>query len=260
MGQLPLQYAEYADIGSEDDAKGLAEHSSHDLAIQLVPDAQPPHQPLYNLLATELVVLRKYLAEYMAWGWIWRSKSSAGAPILFVKKKEGSLRLCVDYGGLNKITVKNRHPLLLISESLERLAQAKLYTKLDVQEAYHRVRIREGDEWKTAFCMRYEHLEYTVMPFGLTNTAAQFQAYMNKALVGLVDITCIVYLDNILIFSDTEEEHVVHVKEILQRLRKAKLYVKLSKCEWHTQRTEYLGYIVSPEGISIDQERVKTIS
>jgi hypothetical protein len=98
------------------------------------------------------------------------------------------------------------------------------------------------------------------MPFGLTNAPAQFQAYMNEALVGLVDITCIVYLDNILIFSDTEEEHVVHVKEILQRLRKAKLYVKLSKCEWHTQSTEYLGYIFSPEGISIDQERVKTIS
>jgi hypothetical protein len=177
-----------------------------------------------------------------------------------VKKKDGSLRLCVDYRGLNKITVKNRHPLPLISESLERLAQAKFYTKLDVREAYHRVRIREGDEWKTAFRTRYGHFEYTVMPFGLTNAPAQFQAYMNEALVGLVDITCIVYLDDILIFSDTEEEHVVHVKEILQRLREAKLYVKLSKCEWHTQRTEYLGYIVSPEGISIDQERVKTIS
>jgi hypothetical protein len=116
MSQLPPQYAEYADVGSEDDAKGLAEHSSHDLAIQLVSDAQPPHQPLYNLLATELEVLRKYLAEYMARGWIGRSKSSAGAPILFVKKKDSSLRLCVDYRGLNKITVKNQHPLPLISE------------------------------------------------------------------------------------------------------------------------------------------------
>jgi hypothetical protein len=144
MAQLPPQYAEYVDVGSEDDAKGLAEHFSHDLAIQLVPDAQLPHQPLYNLSATELEVLRKYLAEYMAQGWIQRSKSSAGAPILFVKKKDGSLRLCVDYRGLNKIMVKNQHPLPLISESLERLTQAKFYTKLDVQEAYHRVRIREG--------------------------------------------------------------------------------------------------------------------
>jgi hypothetical protein len=260
MGQIPPDYAEYADVGSEEDAKGLAEHSSHDLPIQLVPDTHPPHQPLYNLSAIELEVLRKYLAEYMARGWIRRSRSPAGAPILFVKKKDGSMRLCVDYRGLNRITIKNRHPLPLISESLERLAQAKFYTKLDVREAYHRIRIREGDEWKTAFRTRYGHFEYMVMPFGLTNAPAQFQAYMNEALVGLVDVTCIVYLDDVLIFSETEKEHVSHVREVLQRLREAKLFVKLSKCEWHTQRTEYLGYIVSPEGISIDKDRVKTIS
>ena len=97
------------------------------------------------------------------------------------------------------------------------------------------------------------------MPFGLTNAPAQFQAYMNEALAGLVDVTCIVYLDDILIFSNSEEEHTGHVREVLERLRKAKLYVKLSKCEWHTDRTEYLGYVVSPEGVSIDPERVKTI-
>lgn len=258
--QIPSVYAEYADVGSEEDAKGLAEHSQHDLSITLTPDAQPPHQPLYNLSSMELEILRKYLTEYMERGWIRRSKSPAGAPILFVKKKDGSMRLCVDYRGLNKVTVKNRHPLPLISESLERLSQARYYTKLDVREAYHRIRIREGDEWKTAFRTKYGHYEYMVMPFGLTNAPAQFQAYMNQALVGLIDVICIVYLDDILIFSDSEEEHVAHVKEVLQRLRDAKLYVKLSKCEWHTQRTEYLGYIVTPEGISIDPERVKTIT
>jgi hypothetical protein len=260
VAQLPPQYAEYADVGSEEDARIAPEHSSNDLAINLVPDSQPPHLPLYNLSAMELEILRKYLSEYMARGWIRRSKSSAGAPILFVKKKDGSLRLCVDYRGLNKITIKNRHPLPLITESLERLAAAKYYTKLDVREAYHRIRIREGDEWKTAFRTRYGHFEYMVMPFGLTNAPAQFQAYINETLAGLVDVTCIVYLDDILIFSDTEEEHEHHVKEVLQRLREAKLYVKLSKCEWHTQRTEYLGYIVEPRGISVDPERVKTIS
>lgn len=259
-GQLPPEYAEFADVGSEDDARGIPNHASHDLAIQTLPGTQPPHQPLYNLSATELLVLRKYLSDYLARGWIRRSKSPAGAPILFVKKKDGTLRLCVDYRGLNKITLKNRHPLPLITESLERLAQAKYYTKLDVRDAYHRIRIKEGDEWKTAFRTRYGHFEYLVMPFGLTNAPAQFQAYMNEALAGLVDITCIVYLDDILIFSDTEEEHVGHVKEVLERLRKAKLYVKLSKCEWHTQRTEYLGYIITPQGVSVDQDRVKTIS
>jgi hypothetical protein len=141
------------------------------------------------------------------------------------------LRLCVDYQGLNKVTVKNRHPLPLIAESLERLAQAKIYTKLDIRDAYHRIRIKEGDEWKTAFRTRYGHFEYTVMPFGLTNAPAQFQAYMNEALAGLVNVTYIVYLDDILIFSNSKKEHVEHVREVLDRLRKAKLYVKLSKCE-----------------------------
>jgi hypothetical protein len=256
---LPPEYSDFADVASEDDSKELAAHSRNDLAINVAEGEVPPYQPLYGLSEAELVVLRKYLAEFMQRGWIRRSKSPAGAPILFAKKKDGSLRLCVDYRGLNKVTVKNRHPLPLIAESLERLAQAKIYTKLDIRDAYHRIRIKEGDEWKTAFRTRYGHFEYMVMPFGLTNAPAQFQAYMNEALAGLVDVTCIVYLDDILIFSNSKEEHTEHVREVLDRLRKAKLYVKLSKCEWNTDRTEYLGYVVTPEGVSINPERVKTI-
>jgi hypothetical protein len=259
MTNLPPEYSDFADVASEDNSKELAVHSRNDLAINIAEGEVPPYQPLYGLSEAELVVLRKYLAEFMQRGWIRRSKSPAGAPILFAKKKDGSLRLCVDYRGLNKVTVKNRHPLPLIAESLERLAQAKIYTKLDIRDAYHRIRIKEGDEWKTAFRTRYGHFEYTVMPFGLTNAPAQFQAYMNEALAGLVDVTCIVYLDDILIFSNSKKEHVEHVREVLDRLRKAKLYVKLSKCEWHTDRTEYLGYVVTPEGVSIDPERVRTI-
>jgi hypothetical protein len=137
MGQMPPQYAEFSDVASEDNARILAEHAPHDLAIEIIPGSQPPHRPLYNLSATELELLRKYVTEYLSRGWIRRSKSPAGAPILFAKKKDGGMRLCVDYRGLNKITLKNRHPLPLITESLERLAQAKVYTKLDVREAYH---------------------------------------------------------------------------------------------------------------------------
>jgi hypothetical protein len=256
---MPSEYSAYAEVASEEDAKALAEHGPNDLTIDLTPGGVPPYHPLYNLSRTELELLREYLEEYVARGWIRRSKSSAGAPILFAKKKDGSMRLCVDYRGLNKVTIKNRHPLPLIMESLDRLSQAKYFTKLDVREAYHRVRIREGDEWKTAFRTRYGHFEYTVMPFGLTNAPAQFQALINETLQGLVDVSCIVYLDDILIFSDTMEQHTQHVKEILNRLRNARLYIKLSKCEWHTQRTEYLGYVISPDGVSIDEARVKTI-
>jgi len=256
---VPIHYIHYIDLGSEENATAIPDHGPQDLSITITEGEQPPFKPLYNLSATELQVLRKYLTEYLSRGWIRRSKSPAGAPILFAKKKDGSLRLCVDYRGLNKITIKNRCPLPLITESLERLSQAKIYTKLDIREAYHRIRIKEGDEWKTAFRTRYGHYEYTVMPFGLTNAPAQFQAYMNQALAGLIDITCIVYLDDILVFSDNEEDHIRHVKEVLDRLREFKLYVKLDKCEWHTDRTEYLGYIIAPEGVSIDPSRVQTI-
>jgi hypothetical protein len=257
--ELPPQYSDYAKVASEDEARELPEHGPQDLAITLEEGATVPHMPLYNLSATELETLRAYIDEYLARGWIRRSKSPAGAPILFAKKKDGSLRLCVDYRGLNKITIKNRGPLPLIAESLNRLASARVFTKLDVRDAYHRVRIREGDEWKTAFRTRYGHFEYTVMPFGLTNAPAQFQAHMNHVLAGLVDICCIVYLDDILVFSDSEEEHVGHVKEVLDRLLQAKLFIKASKCEWHTRHTEYLGFIISPEGISVDPARVKTV-
>jgi RNase H-like domain found in reverse transcriptase/Reverse transcriptase (RNA-dependent DNA polymerase)/Integrase zinc binding domain/Chromo (CHRromatin Organisation MOdifier) domain len=176
-----------------------------------------------------------------------------------VKKKDGTLRLCVDYRGLNEVTIKNRHPLPLISESLDRLTHANVFTSLDLKEAYHRLRIKEGDEWKTAFRTRYGHFEYTVVPFGLTNAPAAFQAYINKALVGLVDVICIVYLDDILIFSNSEEEHIEHVKTVLERLREHKLYVNADKCSFHTTETEYLGYLITPDGVSIDPSRVKTI-
>jgi len=256
---LRPEYREFEDMALPDKASELAAHGDQDLAIELQPGASPPYQPLYNMSTVELGYLRKYVEDYLQRGWIRRSRSPAGAPILFAKKKDGSLRLCVDYRGLNKITVKNRHPLPLIAESLERLAKAKWYTKLDIRDAYHRIRIKEGDEWKTAFRTRYGHFEYLVMPFGLTNAPAAFQAYINQALAGLVDISCVVYLDDILVFSDTEEDHIGHVKEVLERLRQAKLYVKLSKCEFHKHDVEFLGYIVCPEGIKVDPSRVKTV-
>lgn len=259
VGQIPPQYAEFANVRLEEHLQILPKHSKHNLAIKLIEGTTPPYQLLYNLSPTELGILRQYIKEYLQRGQIRRSKSLAGALILFVKKKDSTLRLCVDYRSLNKITIKNCRSLPLILESLERLLQANFFTKLDVREAYYRIRIAEGDKQKTAFRTRYSYFEYTVMPFSLTNAPAQFQAYINETLAGLVDVSCIVYLDDILIFSKTEEEHVEHVKEVLQRLREAKLYIKLSKCEQHTQSTKYLGYIISPKGVSVDQDCVKTI-
>ena len=218
---LPEYLSEYRDVFSKQEADKLPEQrigGSH--AIDVMPGEEPPYGPIYNLSNLELNELRRYLEEAMQKGIIQHSTSPAGAPILFVPKKNGGLRLCVDYRGLNKVTIKNRHPLPLITETLDRLGGAKHFTKFDLIDAYHRIRIRDGDEWKTAFRTRYGHFEYRVMPFGLANAPATFQAYINKALVGLVDLICVVYLDDILIFSNSEAEHRKHVKLVLDRLRK----------------------------------------
>ena len=217
--ELPRELLDYEDVFLSEAASVLPALKQGDHAIEVEAGKEPPYGPLYNLSQTELSELRRYLEDALQKGWIRRSTSSAGAPILFVPKKDGGLRLCVDYRDLNAVTVKNRHPLPLITETLDRLCGAKAFTKLDLKDAYHRIRIKEGDEWKTAFRTRYGHFEYLVMPFGLANAPATFQAYINRALTGLVDVTCVVYLDDILIYSADVSEHWQHVKEVLERLR-----------------------------------------
>jgi hypothetical protein len=257
LSELPTEYEEYRDVFSEDAANTLPPRGRPEHAIEVTGD--PPHGPIYNLSEKELKVLREYLQEGLERGWIRESTSPAGSPILFVPKKDGELRLCVDYRGLNKLTVKNRYPLPLTSEILDRLSKATCFTKLDLRNAYHRVRIREGDEWKTAFRTRYGHFEYLVMPFGLANAPATFQAYINRALVGLVDVTCIVYLDDILIYSDDPTAHRRHVAEVLERLRKHGLYAKLSKCKFNAEEVDFLGFVLGPDGIAMEHSRVQTI-
>ncbi len=173
--EVPSEYADFADVFSPKLAAELPEHTGiNDHAIELVDDRQPPYGPIYSLGQVELETLKTYIENNLANGFIRPSKSPAGAPILFDKKPDGSLRLCVDYRGLNNLTIKNRYPLPLVGESWDRLGRARRFTQLDLTNAYHRMRIREGDEWKTAFRTRYGHFEYQVMPFGLTNAPATF--------------------------------------------------------------------------------------
>ena len=234
-------------------------HREVDHAIDIQPGKEPPYGPIYPLAPAELKVLREYLEASLAKGFIRESTSPAGSPILFVPKKDGTLRLCVDYRGLNDITIKNRYPLPLINEIMDRVNSAKVFSKIDLKDAYYRIRIREGDEWKTAFRTRYGHFEYLVIPFGLTNAPATFQAYINRALRGLVDDFCIVYLDDILIFSQSKEEHQRHLQLVCERLRQAELYAKPSKCAFYKESIEFLGFVISKDGIQMDSERVKTI-
>ncbi|KAJ7986713.1 hypothetical protein DPEC_G00342750 [Dallia pectoralis] len=200
-----------------------------------------------------------YIDEALQQGAIRPSTSPAASSFFFVKKKDGGLRPCIDYQGLNDITVKNRYPLPLIPAALEQVGQASIYSKLDLRSAYNLVRIREGDEWKTAFITHRGHYEYCVMPYGLTNAPAVFQAFMNDIFRDMIDRFVIVYIDDILIFSNSLVEHVCHVKQVLERLQKHQLYVKLEKSEFHVSTISFLGAVLTPEGVKLDDTKILAV-
>jgi hypothetical protein len=256
---IPPEYEDLEEVFSKTKAQAVAEHSSHDLTIDLVEGKEPPWGPIYNLLAKKLETLHDYLDENLARNWIRPSTSSAGSSVFFVPKKDGSLRLCVDYRGLNPIIRKNCYPLPLISEAIDRLSGAKFYTKLDIWDAYHQVRVAEGEEWKTAFRTRYGHYEYTVMPFSPANAPVAFQSYINATLRPYLDVFVIAYLDNIVVYSNTVEEHRKHVRTVLEALLKASLYLKLRKCEFNAKESGFVWFIITPEEVRMEKDRIATI-
>ena len=256
-----IKYSDFTNVFSEKFAAELSEHTEINThAIDLEEGKQPPYGPIYSLRPVKLEILKTYIETNLANGFIRPSKSPAGAPILFDQKPNGSLCLCVDYQGLNNLTIKNQYPLPLIRESLDRLGWAKRFTQLDLTSAYHRMRIKEGDEWKTAFRTRYGHFEYQVMPFGLSNAPASFQGYVNKILAEKLDIFVIVYLDDILIYTkDTGQGHVDAVRWVLEILRKYGLFANLKKCRFHQDEVRFLGYVVSAQGIQMEEERIEAV-
>ena len=257
--ELPKEYLDFKMLFDEQAASKLPNHQPWDHHIPLQPGAEPPYGPIYSLSENELEALRTYLEENLEKGFIRASTSPAGAPILFAKKKDGSLRLCVDYRGLNNVTIKNRYALPLISELFDRLRGAKIFTKLDLRGAYNLIRIAEGEEWKTAFRTRYGHFEYLVMPFGLTNAPASFQSLLNHILRHYLDHFVIVYLDDILIFSKNEDEHIEHVRTVLKCLEEHSLYVKGEKCMFHKPQVNFLGFEISEKGVFMDSSKVEVL-
>ncbi len=259
LSNVPTEYLDLKEVFSKSRAASLPPHRPYDCAIELMPGKTPPKGKLYSLSAPERGAMEKYISDSLATGFIRPSSSPAGAGFFFVGKKDGSLRPCIDYRGLNSITVKNTYPLPLMSSAFERLQGASIFTKLDLRNAYHLVRIRQGDEWKTAFNTPRGHFEYLVMPFGLSNSPAVFQALVNDVLRDMVDQFIYVYLDDILIFSTSLQEHVQHVRRVLQRLLENGLFVKAEKCEFHAQSVPFLGHIVSAEGIRMDPEKIMAV-
>ena len=238
---------------------GLPPKRAVDHKIELVPGAEPPSRPTYKMSYKELDELKSQLDELLKQGYIKPSVSPYGAPVLFVKKKDGKLRMCLDYRALNAQTIKNKYPLPRVDELFDRLQGAKCFSKLDLKNGYHLIRIAEEDVHKTAFRTRYGHYEFLVMPFGLTNAPATFQRLMNDIFRPYLNQFVIVFLDGILIFSNSEEEHQQHLKLVLELLRKHKLYAKLSKCSFFKDDMDFLGHIVGRNGIAMDPRKVKTI-
>lgn len=224
-------------------------------------EKEVPWGPLYGMTKEELLVLRKTLTDHLEKGWIRVSNSPAGAPVLFVRKSGGGLRFCVDYRKLNEITKKDRTPLPLITETLRMMAKAVWYTKVDVSAAFHKIRIKEGDEWKTAFRTRFGSFEWCVTPFGLTGAPATFQRYINQVLREFLDDFVSAYIDDVIIFTNGSlQEHRNQVLQVMKKLTDAGLQLDIDKCEFEQKQVKYLGYIIDSEkGVSVDPEKITAI-
>ena len=256
---IPPEYHRWIQVFSPQEADALPPHRPYDHRIPLLPGTQPPFGPLYPMSHEELKALRSWLDDNLAKGFIRQSSSPAASPVLFVKKKDGSLRLCVDYRGLNAITVKSRYPIPLISETLTKLTRARYYTRFDIISAFNRLRIAQGDEWLTAFRTRWGLFETLVMPFGLSGAPGSFQLFINDILRAHLDDFVTAYLDDILIFSETLKEHRQHVSWVLEQLQAHGLQISIKKTEFHVTSTEFLGLIISSQGVSMDPKKIQAI-
>ncbi|KAL0543974.1 hypothetical protein IC582_019084 [Cucumis melo] len=250
---------EYPDVFS-DELPRLSPPREIDFAIELEPDTAPISRAPYRRAPAELKEMKVQLQELLDKGFIRPSASPWGAPVLFVKKKDESMRLYIDYRELNKVTVKNRYPLPRIDDLFDQLQGATVFSKIDLRSGYHQLRIRDSDIPKTAFRSRYGHYEFIVMSFGLTNAPAVFMDLMNRVFKDFLDSFVIVFIDDILIYSKTEAEHEEHLRQVLETLRANRLYAKFSKCEFWLKKVSFLGHVVSSEGVSVDPAKIEAVT
>ncbi|KAI3773312.1 hypothetical protein L1987_47837 [Smallanthus sonchifolius] len=249
---------DYPEVFPED-LPGLPPPRQFEFRIDLVPGAAPVARSPYRLAPSEMQELSNQLQELLDKGFIRPSFSPWGAPVLFVKKKDGTFRMCIDYRELNKLTIKNRYPLPRIDDLFDQLQGSSFYSKIDLRSGYHQLRIQEEDVPKTAFRTRYGHYEFLVMPFGLTNAPAVFMDLMNRVCKPYLDKFVIVFIDDILIYSRTKEDHEHHLKLILELLRNENLYAKFSKCEFWIREVHFLGHVINKEGIHVDPSKIEAI-
>jgi hypothetical protein len=262
MIELPLKkisvVCEYADV-FPDELPGMPPDRDIEFAIELQPGTTPISKRPYWMPPAELAELKKQLQELLDKGFIRPSTLPWGCPTLFVKKKDESLRLFIDYRPLNAVTIKNKYPLPCIDVVFDQLVWAKVFSKIDLRSGYHQIKIRASDIPKTAFSTRYGLYEYLVMSFGLTNAPAYFMYLMNSVFMPELDKFVVVFIDDILVYSKNEEEHVGHLHVVLQHLREHHLYAKLSKCDFWLKEIKFLGHTISQAGIVVDPDKVQEV-
>jgi hypothetical protein len=230
-----------------------------DLEEGTVPKDVIGYTPLWKQTTEELEAAKQYIVENLGKGFIAPGNAPFASPFLMARKPGGGLRFCVDYRKLNAVTKKDRYPLPLVDELMQRLGKAKVFTKLDIRQGFHRIRMSPEAEDLTTFRTRYGTFKYKVMPFGLTNGPATFQRFVNEVFMDYLDNFMTAFVDDILIYSDNEIEHQEHVKKVLERLRAAGLQASIKKCEFSVTRTKYLGFIITSEGIEVDPEKTAVI-
>ena len=250
-----LTVSDFSNVFPEE-LPGLSPHREIDFAIDVVAGATPTSITLYRMAPVELKELKVQLQELLEKWFIRSSVSPWGAPVLFVKKKDGTLRLCIDYRQLNKLTIKNKYPLPRIDDLFDQLKDASIFSKIS---GYHQLRIKDVDVHKTAFRTRYGHYEFLVMPFGLTNAPTAFMDLINRVFRLYVDQFVVVFIDDIIVYSKDRENHDTHLRVVLETLRKEQLYAKLSKCEFWLNEVSFLGHIVSKEGIRVDPKKIEVV-
>jgi hypothetical protein len=249
---------EYPDV-FPDDLPGMPPDRDVEFVIELQPGTAPISKRPYRMPPKELAELKVQLQELLDKGYIRPSSSPWGSPALFVKKKDGSLRMCVDYRPLNAVTIKNKYTLPRVVVLFDQLAGAKVFSNIDLRSGYHQIKIRASDVPKTAFSTRYGFYEFLVMSFGLTNAPAYFMYLMNSVFMNELDKFVVVFIDDILIYSKSEAEHAKHLRIVLQRLIDHKLYAKFSKCEFWLDSVKFLGHTISKDGISVDPSKVQEV-
>jgi hypothetical protein len=249
---------EFPDVFPED-LPGLPLERDVEFVIELKPGTAPISRRSYRMPPNELAELKIQLQDLPEKGFIWPSSSPWGCPAIFVKKKDQTLRMCVDYRPLNEVTIKNKYPLPRFDILFDQLTGARVFSKIDLRSGYHQIRIRPDNIPKTAFTMRYRLFEYLVMSFGLTNAPAQFTYLTNSVFMLELDKFVVVFIDDILIYSKNEEEHAQHLRVVLTRLREHQLYAKFSKCAFWLEEIQFLGHVLSARGVAVDPSKVNDI-